>query len=155
MTKKRYPKTARTSRSARQRHYPFERRYAALQGDDEHPVDAIIDRIPQITRLDRKLARMSKSMQNQAGDAEAYLSFEDLRLEQRCTREEAFFDAGHEQGRIDGATEAMNASVTANPEARTFAKHIRAARLASRMPPDRVVAVLLEIARGIVMARHR
>jgi|SRR5579871_428728 len=154
MTRKRYPKTARRSRSTHERRYPFERRYAALQTDDEHPVDVIIDHVPSIARLDLKLVRLSKQVQEQSRDVEGYLTFEDLRLEQRCTREEAFFDAGHEAGRIDGAIESLDSSVRKDRGARSFAQRLHRARLSSNLSADRAIAVLLEFARGLMLAQR-
>jgi hypothetical protein len=125
-----------------------------LQTDDEHPVDAVIDRIPTIARLDRKLVRLSKQVQEQSGDVEAYLSFEDLRLEQRCTREEAFFDAGHAQGRVAGIIETPTASTRFNPKAGAFSRQLRSARLTSGLSVEQFLAVLLEYARGLLLAEH-
>ncbi len=154
MTRKRYPKTARRSRSTPTRGYPFESRYAALQTDDEHPADVIVDHIPSIARLDNRLVRLSKRVQEQSRDVEGYLTFEDLRLEQRCTREEAFFDAGHEAGRIDGAIESLDSSGRKDRLARSFARRLHLARLSSNLSTDQAIAVLLEFARGLVLARR-
>jgi len=113
----------------------------------------IIDHIPAIARLDRKLVRLSKQVQEQSRDVEGYLTFEDLRLEQRCTREEAFFDAGHEAGRIDGVVESLDSSVRINRDARSFARRLHLARLTSNLSVERTIAVLLEFTRGLVLGR--
>jgi hypothetical protein len=154
MTKKPYRKTARVSRSARRqrpRGNPFEARYRQLQGDDPHPVDLIIDEIPQVRALDRKLIRLARRVQQQVRDPKGYVRYEDLRAEQRCMREQVFFDAGHAQGRIDGVVESLDSSVKLNRDARAFARRVQVARLSSRLSSERVVAVLMELARGLVL----
>jgi hypothetical protein len=160
MTKKTYPKTPRLSRSTRAkrpRAYPFERRYDALRTDDPHPVDALIDRIPTIAALDRKLLRLSKRHRAEVRDVRRFIDYEDARLEQRCMREQTFYDAGHQQGRLDGAAESISSSIDSSRDARAFARRVQIARLSSGLPTERVLAMLLEMARGLALtgARHR
>lgn len=157
MTEKTYPKSTRVSRSlpARApRAYPFERRYDALKTDEPHPIDVIIDRIPAIAALDRKLLRLSKRHRSQVSDVRRFIDYEDARLDQRCVREQAFFDAGHQQGRLDGVVESLNSSVKLEPNARAFARRLEVARLSSTLATERVLAVLLELARGLVLTRN-
>lgn len=160
MTKKPYPKTHHVSRAARSpRHpssaYPFERRYAALQGDDEHPIDQIIDRIPKIAELDGKVVDLSRRWSDEVRDAEAYREYEDLRVAQRALREEAFFDAGHREGLLAGAVESLDASVTLDPESRLFARQLQVARIGSKLSGDHSIAVLLEMARAMLLWPRR
>jgi len=153
MTKKRYSNARPVSRSelpSRGR-YPFERRYAALQGDGPHPLDAIIDQIPAIRSLDRKLVGLSRRVQADTRDPKRYIAFEDLRLEQRALREAAFYDAGHQQGRIEGAAKSADISTHVSSEGRAFARWIHIVQLASGLTPEDSVAVLLEVARGLVV----
>ncbi|HVV51977.1 MAG TPA: hypothetical protein VHO06_20070 [Polyangia bacterium] len=152
MTKKRYPKSARGSRATRR--YPFERRYDTLATNDPHVVDDIIDKIPPIHALDRRLVRLSKRIQDDVRDIKRYVAFEDLRLEQRTLREQAYFDAGHQQGRIDGVVESLDSSVRFSREARKFVRQIQIARLASGLTVERATAVLLECARGLVLGER-
>jgi hypothetical protein len=165
MTKKRYLKTPHASRSAvadarppqrplRSARYPFPRRYCDLQGDEEHPIDAVIARIPAIAALDRKLLRQSHVWESQVRDAEAYRDYEDARLRQRCLREEAFFDGGHREGRLVGLVESLSASIAGSQRAGKLARQIRTALLTTILPPDRIVAVLLELARAIALGQQ-
>ena len=78
-----------------------ERRYDTLKTDDPHPIDVTIDRIPAIAAVDRRLFRLSKRIRTQVGDIREFIAYEDARLEQRCERERAFYDAGHQEGRIE------------------------------------------------------
>ena len=114
----------------------------------------IVDKIPRVRALDRRLVRLSKGVQAHVRDAKCYIAFEDLRLEQRTLREQAYFDAGHQQGRIDGVVESLNASVKISREARAFARQIHIARLASGLTAERATAVLLEFARGLVLGER-
>lgn len=154
MTKKRYPKTARRSRPNARRPYPFERRYEALRDDQLDSVAETIDRIPAIRRLDRTLLALSKEVQADVGHVDRYVAFEDRRLEQRIVRERAYFDAGHEMGRIEGASESSKASIRAHRDAASFARRVVAARLASTLTARQAVAVLLELTRGLVIGQR-
>jgi hypothetical protein len=153
MTTKRYSKKGRLSRSSTGQ-YPFERRYAALQGSEEHPVDTIIDRIPQIATLDRDLARQARRWAGEVRDVQGFNHFEDRRLSQRTLREEAFFDAGHEHGRTRGRAESLSASMATNPAAWEVARAIYLSALGWRLRGPRLVAVLLELARAVALGRR-
>jgi len=96
--------------------YPFERRYRELDGDQEHPVDAVIRRIGPIASLDRKVLAQSRRWQEHVDDPSRYRDYEDLLLLQRSLREEAFFDAGHAEGRLVGRAESLKHSSTATAE---------------------------------------
>ena len=137
------------------RGYPFERRYAALQGDDEHPVDTVIDRIPNIATVDRKVVDLSRRWPNEVRDAEGYRNYEDFRVKQRVLREEAFFDAGHREGFLGGVlSKSLNASANLNSDSRAFARKIQIARIGSKLPAEQSVAVAaFEITRALVLGR--
>jgi hypothetical protein len=171
MTKKPYPKVPRVSRSGRparnspqprrrpsrddqQRSYPFLRAYATLGGSGEHPVDTIVDRLPEIALLDRKLRRVANRYQAEIKDAAAFIAYEDARLDQRLQRQEAFFDAGHHEGRITGILESLSASVAGSARARELARQLRLAIMTTVLPPDRIVAALLELARALVLGQQ-
>ena len=131
---------------------PFARRYAELQGDDSyHPVDAIIDAIPAIAARGRRLRQMSARLAAEVKDRAAYIRYEDLRLEQQIDREELFFDAGHARGEIAGRQQSIQASAAATPNGRALARAIARAAMASELPRDQVVAVVLESARALVL----
>jgi len=155
MTNKRYPKSARPSRSPRpagRAPYPFARRYDALPDAELDPLLGTIDAIPEIRRLDRRLVRLSKRVQGDVRDVPRYVAFEDLRVEQRLLREAAFYDAGHQHGRTEGASEAS--AVDADRKAAAFGRLILAARLASKLTATQAVAVLLQITRGLVVGEQ-
>lgn len=166
MTKKPYPKTPRVSRSTRRRPtpvstgdrfsraYPFPRHYRDLDGHEQHPVDAVISRIPKIATLDRSLVRRSQRWKAQVRDVQGYIAYEDARLHQRVLREEAHFDAGHREGRLIGLVESLSASSAASAKARELAQQIRVATMTTILPPDRIVAVLLEAARALVLGQQ-
>ena len=164
MTKKPYPKTPRVSRSTPRpdapsnasrpsRAYPFPRRYGDLDGREEHPIDAVISKIPKIAAIDRRLVRLSRRWKEQVRDVQGYIAYEDARLQQRVLREEAHFDAGHREGRLVGLVESLSASSAGSAKARELAQQIRVATMTTVLPPDRIVAVLLEAARALVLGQ--
>jgi hypothetical protein len=131
---------------------PFARRYAELQGDDSyHPVDAVIDAVPAIAARGRRLRRMSARLAAEVKDRAAYIRYEDLRLEQQIDREELFFDAGHARGEVVGRQQSQEASAAASPKGRALARAIATAALASELPREQAVAVVLESARALVL----
>jgi hypothetical protein len=132
-----------------------ERRYDTLKTDDPHPIDVTIDRIPAIAAVDRRLFRLSKRIRTQVGDIREFIAYEDARLEQRCERERAFYDAGHQEGRIEGAVESVNSSVKSDRQAGAFARRIQVAQLSAGLSAERTLAILLELARGLVLAGRR
>lgn len=146
------PRTApRVPRTPTQSAYPYERRYAALQGDDEHPVDVRIDRIAKIAKVHRKARRLSQHFQQHVDDPPGFRDYEDLRLGLGCMREEAFFDAGHEEGRFAGRAESAQASIAVTSEGRSLVTHIRRATKSAGLPQPHVIALLLEIARALLL----
>lgn len=140
-------------KSSRVPSYPFERKHAAMQNDDSHPIDEVVDRIPKIRSLDRTLLRQSVHWQTQVPNAADFRDYEDLRLQQRLLREEAFFDAGHETGRLAGLSEAAARRAAASPEGDEFARRITMAAFQSNLPADELVAVVLESVREILSVR--
>jgi hypothetical protein len=170
MTKKPYPKVPRVSRSGRPSRpqpqprpapsdrargsYPFPRTYAALGGDGEHPVDAIVARLPKIATLDRRLVRLANRYQAEVKDTAGFVDYEDARLAQRLQRQEAFFDAGHHEGRITGALESVSTSVAGSARAQQLTRQLRLAIMTTVLPPNSIVAVLLELARVLVLRQQ-
>ena len=136
--------------SARRGRYPFDRRYAALQGDDEHPVDHVIGRIREIAVVDRKVRRQSSRWEKHVDDPARYRDYEDLRLHQRCLREEAFFDAGHERGRVVGRAEAFAASIRRRADLNAVRGVLRVL-VPLRRPPIHDAALLIAIAHALLV----
>ena len=145
------PLPPRFSTSAR---YPFERRYQELDGDDEHPVDAAIGKISRIAAIDRKVLALSRHWQKQVDNPDAYAHYEDLRFFQRCVREEAFFDAGFEEGKLVGVARSAANSRTATAAGHRLATGVFQAVRTSRLSRAHIAAVLLELARAFVLGQR-
>jgi hypothetical protein len=145
------PLPPRFSTSAR---YPFERRYQELDGAEDHPVDAAIRKIRRIASIDRKVLALSRHWQEQVDHPDAYAHYEDLRFFQRCVREEAFFDAGFEEGKLVGIARSVANSRTATAEGHRLATGVFQAVRTAKLPHAHIAAVLLELARAFVLGQR-
>src|SRR4051812_18184201 len=121
--------------------------------DDDHPIDLLIARLPEVVEIDRTLRELASEMHDPAArrSQERWMEYEDLRLLQRSIREERFFDVGFEFGRIAGITE--DQLLKGADEGREFRELLRDAILKSRTSRAWAVAVLLETARALAVER--
>jgi hypothetical protein len=103
-----------------------------------------------VAALDQKLRRLASYWQDQISDQRAYVHYEDLRLAQRLLREEMFFDAGFEHGRLAGRAESRAAS-SATPANRKLARKVELAAISAGLPRETTVALLLEISRALIL----
>lgn len=150
MTKKPYLKAPRVSRSGgtrlpRQRRAvvrpPLSSHFALLDpGDDDHPVDLMVDRLPTIARRARRVRRLADQVQRQLGDDTLFLRHEDLRLEQETEREETYYNTGFEHGHLAGRATARYAAVS--PMVRKFVGKLQNL-LTTTDAPDLATAVVL------------
>ena len=121
------------------------------EGIEGHPVDVAIDRLPRVANLRRSLLRLAKRWQGEASDQQAFVAYEDLRLEYLMLREQGYFDAGYRYGLLAGRAESRDASATANPAVRAFAHQVGLAAAVAKIPQPRIAAALMEIARAMVL----
>ena len=135
-------------------------------GDEEHPVDRLVAALPEVATVDRDARRMGSHLAAHPRarlDAAGWVRYEDLRLLQRTIRQEAYFDAGWEMGAIAAvSTAAAPASVAAGRAGAELAGAVETLTLAvtrltvaTSLGRDRAAAVLLEIARGLILGGGR
>ncbi|MBN2575419.1 MAG: hypothetical protein JXP73_12720 [Deltaproteobacteria bacterium] len=151
MTTKRYPETKSLSRSRKIcPALPFPDHFAAAQPpatNGEHPVDLLIDAIPEVASRRRKLVRMAKRWQAEARNKPAFIAYEDARLDYFVLREQLYFNAGFERGLLAGRAESRHADAATH----AFAHQLGLAVAASDMPSPRIAAALLEVAKAVVL----
>jgi hypothetical protein len=151
MTKKRYRKTARVSRSGKSHgRHPLPDHYAAAQPPDtsgEHPVDFLIDSIPEIARRRRRLVRMAKRWQHEVVDERAFIAYEDLRLEYFTLREQLYFNAGFERGRLAGRADSADLATST----RAFAHQLGLAVATADLPQPHIAAAMIEVAKAVML----
>jgi hypothetical protein len=112
------------------------------EGVEGHPVDVVIDRLPKVASLCRRLLRLAKRWQGEVSDAQAFIAYEDLRLEYLRLREQGYFA---------GRAESHAASAVENPAVRAFAHQVGLAAAVAKIPQPRIAAALMEIARAMVL----
>lgn len=124
----------------------------ADDGDDEHPVDALVDRRLDHAALRRRIRSATDLLMEVLGDEQhLWLRLEELLGEQRLDREAAYFDLGYEHGRAAGRGEALGADGPRTTTAyRALAQGIREAATNAGLPHEHAVAALLEAAWGLV-----
>jgi hypothetical protein len=138
-------------RKPRRSSYPFEKAYAVLQDDTDHPVDLTVDAIAAIARIDRRARLLAHHFEEHVDSPEKYRDYEDLRLLQRCMREEAFYDAGHAHGVVAGRLGSREVFSRASAQGRTLLRQILTAVQTSTLPSKTVAALLVEIVRAVVL----
>jgi hypothetical protein len=149
------PKRRPRARPTPHRGRPFPREYAALQDHETHPIDKLVSAIPEVAALDRRVRGLARRRQQQATDRQAFIEYEDLRLGQHLLREELHFDAGFERGRLAGRAESLAVSRRADREGTDLARKVEVLVSATKLPPARVAALLLEVSRALVVGLGR
>jgi len=101
----------------------YYRQMLHVRGDEEHPVDLVVER-----RLDRRapeeLARREREVMASI-DRALVLELEALRSDIRNDREEAFFNVGYEHGLADGLARARRGSIRLSEEVQQFVAETR------------------------------
>jgi hypothetical protein len=139
------------------------RHYDAMVGphDVQHPVDVAVAALPEVRDIDARARSQALRMARaevRAANA-AWVHYDDLRLLQRSIRQERFFDAGFEHGLLAGRTEAQRHAGRGGPDgvaahataSDALAAILRKAVLRAPLPRHAQVAVVLELARALVL----
>ena len=159
MTARRYRKTDCTSRSNRTRRPPQLRdHYAEADppgNNDAHPVDILVDNLPEIVARRRKLTKMVKDVQRQVPDQMAFIKLMDAKFEYTTRREQLYFDVGYERGHFAGLAESSAATGTSDPGVREFQRQLFLAVASAKLPKHKTAAALLDVARAVVLASRK
>lgn len=151
MTKQDYRRSVRLSHSRRARlARPFPDHFSACQPpgtSGEHPIDLLIDRLPEVASRRRKLVRLVKRWQHQARDQRAFIAYEDTRVEYFTLREQLYFNAGFERGLLAGRAESRQADVATL----AFAHQLGLTVATAKLPKPHITAALLGVARSVLL----
>jgi hypothetical protein len=115
----------------------------------EHPVDAMVDRIPAIAARDRRLMRLAADVQRACNDDAVFLRHEDLRLHQQTEREEIYYSTGFEHGHLAGRAASLDPR--SSVAARAFHERLRVLLTTSLLAENVAAAVMLEFSRALVL----
>jgi len=141
-TLNRLPKVRRT--------HPFPDHYSAAQppvANEEHPIDLLIGKLPEIASSRRRLAQMTKKVQSQVRDQILFIRYVDHKTEYTTRREQLYFNVGFERGLLAGRAESHAASAAA----RAFAHQIELLAATQDLPRPDAAAALLGVARAMVI----
>jgi hypothetical protein len=128
---------------------PLSNHFALLDpGDDDHPVDLMVDRIPTITRRARRLRSLAREVQRRLGDDALFLRHEDERLEQQVAREEVYFNCGFEHGHL--ASRASRHAVM-SPASKRFGDKLQALLATTDLPDLATAALMLDYVRALLI----
>lgn len=153
MTKKSYPHGRAVSRSkARTNDRDIPGAYRAVSPESgEHPVDLAIDQMRDIKAARRQLHRCSEHLRKCSTDIKVFIAYEDAWSNYCFLREERYFDLGHRNGTLAGRAESVAASMANDAKVRALAQQICHAAAMSDLPPERLAATIMEVARAIVL----
>ena len=166
MTKKRYPKTTRVSRSAPGRRprgrlsQPVDTeerpltRNAFLNLDPsigDNPVAAMVHRVPDMRAARGHLARAAKRLRKRPQDQTRFIAYDDAWTEYCVLCEERYFNLGFEHGTRAGIGMAMG-NIAANMAVmRSITRAVHTAVLAPKAPTQVIAAGLIELARSLML----
>jgi hypothetical protein len=166
MTKKRYPKTARVSRSAPTRRPPGRlpqpvdteecpstrnafRNLDPSVGDN--PVAAMVHRMPDVRAARMHMARAAKRLRERPQDQARFIAYDDAWTAYCVVCEERYFNLGFDHGTRAGMGMALG-NIAANAAVmRSIARAVHAAVLAPGAPMQVIAAGLIELARPLML----
>ncbi len=144
--------------SAALQHWPARNYFADLQPrpKEAHPVDELMESHPELRRISRRARRLLARVQKHA-PADDLLEFEAQRNLLEWTRVEVAYNLGFEGGLVLGRAEALERASrrAADRNERELLGDLRAALAGTRAAPNRVEALLLELAWAFALGGNR
>ena len=144
--------------SATLQRWPARNYFADLQPQPKevHPVDDLMDNHPELRQISRRTRRLLARVQKHA-PADDLLEFEAQRNLLDWTRVEVAYNLGFEGGLVYGRAEALRRASrrAADRNERLLLGDLRAALAGTRAAPDRVEALLLELAWAFALGGGR
>ena len=116
----------------------------------EHPADVIIDSLPEIVRFQARLSRLSENLRKSVQNRKAFIEYVDARGLYQSLRENLFYSAGFEHGLLAARQDNLVARMASDPVARQLLAEINQVTLATELPRNRVVMLLLEAAWAMI-----
>jgi hypothetical protein len=131
----------------------YYRQMLHVRGDDEHPIDLVVERHLRDGRAREKLARLEREVMGRIKDTPPVLELEALRAEISADRDEAFFNVGYEHGLADALARARRGSIPLSNEVQQFATETRE-RMVQLEAPWQAALGLLECLWAALAAKH-
>lgn len=131
------------------RHY--RRLLDADEVEGEHPADRIVTGLAEVRVVDDEARAMSAAMsasEERRRSAASWSEYEDVRFQQRCVREERFFDVGYEIGWEAGI--AQYATFDQAPEVVSVRRHVHRVLHSSSLSDAEKAVILVEVARSVL-----
>jgi hypothetical protein len=144
--------------SAALQQWPVRNYFADLQPQPKevHPIDALMDGHPEVRRISRRSRRLLARVQKHAR-ADALLDFEAERNLLDWTRVEVAYNLGFEGGLVLGRAQALGrgSKRAGDHDEGLLLRELRAALASTRAAPERVEALLLELAWAFALGGGR
>ena len=121
----------------------YYRQMLHVRGDEDHPIDLMVERRLRDGLAREKLARLQREVMGRIGDTEPVLELEALRAEISADRDEAFFNVGYEHGLADALARARRGSIHLSNEVKQFVAETRE-RMVQLEAPSQAALGLLE-----------
>ena len=166
MTKKRYPKTARVSRSAPGRRppgrlpQPADTEERPLTGNafrnldpnvGDNPVAAMVYGMPDVRAARMHMARAAKRLRERPQDQARFIAYDDAWTAYCIVCEERYFNLGFDHGSRAGMGMAMGNIAANTAVMRSIAGAVHGAVLAPKAPTQVIAAGLIELARSLML----
>jgi hypothetical protein len=130
---------------------PFPDHYERTRIDGkEHPADVVIDHLPKIKKLTRRLSKLSQALLQSVKNPKAFIAYVDARGVYQSMRENLFFNAGFEHGLLAARQDCGTERILNHPVAREVRNEINQIALSTSLPRNCVVLLLLEAAWAMV-----
>jgi hypothetical protein len=158
MTNERYPDSDDLSH-ARKTRRPFRLpdHFAEAQPgrtSDDHPVDLIIESLPRMAALRRKIMRLRQIVQRQVQRPLDFIRYEDARTDFTSRTQRAYYNLGYERGRFAGLADSSAATGTSDPMMRAFQTQVCSAVAESELARSKVITALIDIARAVLLEKR-
>jgi len=120
----------------------YYRQMLHVRGDEDHPIDLVVEHHLRDGRAREKLARLEREVMGRIKDTPPVLELEALRAEISADRDEAFFNVGYEHGIADGIARARRGSIRLSKEVQQFVAETRERMVQLEAPGQAMIGLL-------------
>lgn len=131
---------------------PYPNHYERMKRDGkEHPADVVIDNLRSIKKHRRRLSKLSENLRQAVNDPKAFIAYVDACGAYQSMRENLFYNAGFQHGLLAARQDSLAERIPNHPAARNLSAEINQVILASNLPPNKIITLLLEAACALML----
>jgi hypothetical protein len=156
MTPRTYPESKKQSRPRKpRRSFRLPDHYAAAEPEcpgQVHPVGLLIEGVPGMAARQQKVARLRQVVRRQVRRQADFARYEDARTDLATRRAHSYYNLGYERGQFAGMAISSTSTETSGPALKAFHRWICLGISSVELPPHKIAAALLDVARATVLA---